>query len=184
MRARASPLTAPSAPDAKAGVAVSTPIPMTLRNGLIVALLVVILDQVTKLGILEWVMDPPRVVPLTGFSALVLVWNRGMSFGMLNTDSELVPWLLGVLTLSVVAGLLWWLKHARRGVVMLGLGLIIGGAAGNLIDRLLYGAVVDFLLLHAGRWQWPAFNVADSAITVGVVLLLWDSLFGPKESRK
>ena len=157
---------------------------MALRAGLLVAVLVLLLDFVTKLIILEWIAPPPQGIALTDFLAIVLVWNRGMSFGMLNTGDPAVPWILGTVSVAVSAALIWWLARAQRWLVVAGLGVVLGGAVGNLADRVLYGAVVDFILLHAGRWQWPAFNVADSAITVGVVCLLWDSLFGPRESPK
>lgn len=157
---------------------------MALRAGLLVALVMLLLDLATKLAILEWIDPPPQGIPVTGFFAIVLVWNRGMSFGMLNTGDPAVPWILGAVAIAVSIALIWWLAHARRRLVVAGLGLVLGGAIGNLVDRALYGAVVDFLLLHAGRWQWPAFNVADSAITAGVCCLLWDSLFGPRESPR
>jgi len=157
---------------------------MGLRTGLLLAVLVLFLDQVSKLAIVEWVMQPPRTVAVTGFLALVLVWNRGMSFGLFNTGDPAVPYVLAALSIAVAIGLIWWLARARRWLVVVGLGLVLGGALGNLIDRLAYGAVVDFVLLHAGSWSWPAFNVADSAISLGVVALLWDSLFGARESRK
>ena len=159
--------------------------PMGLRAGLFLAVLVLFLDQVSKLAILEWVMQPAdRRVVLTGFLALVLVWNRGMSFGLFNTGDPLIPWILGAITVAVAIALVWWLARAQRWLVVAGVGLVLGGALGNLVDRVLYGAVVDFVLLHAGRWSWPAFNLADSAITLGVVALLWDSLFAARESRK
>jgi signal peptidase II len=157
---------------------------MGLRAGLFLAILVLLLDQVTKLAILEWVQPPPAGVSITGFLAIVLVWNRGMSFGMFNTGEPLVPWILGALAVAVAIGLVWWLAKAQRWLVIVGVSLVLGGAVGNLIDRLLYGAVVDFVLLHAGDWRFPAFNVADSAITLGVIALLWDSLFTGQESRK
>lgn len=157
---------------------------MVLRAGLLVAALVLLLDQASKLAILEWINPPPEGIPLTSFLAIVLVWNRGMSFGMLNTGDAAVPWILGGVAVAVSVSLVWWLARSPRRLVAVGLGLVLGGALGNLADRLLYGAVVDFVLLHAGRWSWPAFNVADSAISVGVICLLWDSLFGPRESRK
>ena len=157
---------------------------MGLRAGLFLAILVLFLDQVSKLAILEWVEPPAAGIAITGFLAIVLVWNRGMSFGLFNVGDPLVPWILGVVAVAVAIGLVWWLARAHRWLVIAGLGLVLGGAIGNLVDRLLYGAVVDFVLLHAGRWQWPAFNLADSAITLGVIALLWDSLFGAQESRK
>jgi len=157
---------------------------MALRSGLLVAALVLLLDLVSKLAILEWIDPPAQGIPLTGFLAIVLVWNRGMSFGMLNTDAAAVPWILGGLAIAVSIALVWWLKRADRRLVVAGLGLVLGGAVGNLLDRVQYGAVVDFILLHYRGWQWPAFNVADSAIFLGVACLLWDSLFGPRESPK
>jgi signal peptidase II len=116
--------------------------------------------------------------------ACTCVCNRGMSFGLFNTGDPVVPWILGAIAIAVAIGLVWWLARARHWLVIAGLGLVLGGAIGNLIDRVLYGAVVDFVLLHAGSWHFPAFNVADSAITLGVVALLWDSLFNKPESPK
>jgi signal peptidase II len=166
---------------------------MGLRAGLFLAILVLFLDQVTKLAILEWlnpqagrlqVCSPAAGVAITGFLALVLVCNRGMSFGMFNTGDPIVPWILGAIAIAVAIGLVWWLVRARHWLVIVGLGLVLGGAIGNLIDRILYGAVVDFVSVHAGGWYFPAFNVADSAITLGVIALLWDSLFTKPESPK
>ena len=157
---------------------------MALRSGLLVAVLVLLLDIVSKLAILEWINPPAQGISLTGFLAIVLVWNRGMSFGMLNTGDAAVPWILGALAVGVSIALVVWLKRADRRLVVAGLGLVLGGAVGNLLDRIQYGAVVDFVLLHYGSWAWPAFNVADSAIFLGVVCLLWDSLFGPRESPR
>ena len=157
---------------------------MGLRAGLFLAILVLFLDQVSKLAILEWVQPQAAGISITGFLAIVLVWNRGMSFGMFNTGDPIVPWILGAVAVVVAIGLVWWLARARHWLVIAGLGLVLGGAVGNLIDRLIYGAVVDFVLLHAGAWHFPAFNVADSAITLGVIALLWDSLFTKAESPK
>jgi signal peptidase II len=157
---------------------------MKLRGGLVLALVVLFLDQISKVGIVEWIKPPPAGITLTGFFSIVLVWNRGMSFGMLNTGAAAVPWILGGLTIVVAVALIWWLARTQRWLMAVGIGLVLGGALGNLIDRLVHGAVVDFLLLHAGRWQWPAFNLADSAITIGVAALLWDSLFTTRESPK
>jgi signal peptidase II len=166
---------------------------MALRAGLFLAILVLFLDQVTKLAILEWLnpqagrlqeCSPAAGVAITSFFSIVLVCNRGMSSGLFNTGDPVVPWILGAIAIAVAIGLVWWLARARHWLVIAGLGLVLGGAIGNLIDRVLYGAVVDFVLLHAGSWHFPAFNVADSAITLGVVALLWDSLFNKPESPK
>ncbi len=154
------------------------------RLGLVLALLVAVLDQISKWWILADAMDPPRVVAVTPFFNLVLVWNRGVSFGILNQGSDWVPWLLSALAAAICVGLLMWLRRAEGIWLAAALGLIIGGALGNLVDRLRFGAVVDFLDVHAGGYHWPAFNVADAAITVGVGILLIDALIAPRGERK
>lgn len=148
-----------------------------LRQGLAIAGLVVVLDQLTKWAILTWL---DRAVALTPFFNLVVVWNRGVSFGMLDSASRLGPWILSGLALAVVVLLLGWLRRVDHPLTSAGLGLIIGGAIGNVIDRVRFGAVIDFLDFHALGWHWPAFNVADSAIFVGAVLLLVDGLLMPR----
>jgi signal peptidase II len=157
--------------------------PLTGR-GLAVAALVVVLDQVTKWWIVNIVMMPPEVIEVVPFFNLVLTWNRGVSFGMFNSGSPLNAWILGVVAVGIAGSLLVWLMRVDRMILALALGLIIGGAVGNLIDRVRFGAVADFLDVHALGYHWPAFNVADSAITIGVVVLIADSLFGSAERRK
>ena len=148
-----------------------------LLTGLLPALLVVAVDQASKWWIVGHVMDPPRFVELTSFFNLVMVWNKGISFGLFGSGSSLAAIALPVLAaaVSVVLGL-WMVRTPRRYLQVI-LGLVIGGAVGNLIDRFRYGAVADFLDFHIAGFHWPAFNVADSAITVGAVLLVADSLF-------
>ncbi len=153
------------------------------RLGLSLAALVVGLDQASKWWILADVMDPPRVIPITPFFNIVLVWNRGVSFGILNQESAWVPWLLTALALAICIGLFIWLRRADGRWLAGGLGLIIGGALGNVIDRIRFGAVFDFLDVHAAGYHWPAFNVADAAITVGVATLLIDSLIAGRNER-
>ncbi len=154
------------------------------RIGIVLALLVAVFDQISKWWILADVMSPPAVIPVTPFFNLVLVWNRGVSFGILNQGSAWVPWLLSALAAAICVGLFIWLRRAESRRLAAALGLIIGGALGNLVDRLRFGAVVDFLDVHAGGYHWPAFNVADAAITVGVGILLIDSLIAGREERK
>ncbi len=154
------------------------------RLGLVLALLVAVLDQIGKWWILGYVMNPPTVIPVTPFFNLVLVWNRGVSFGILNQESTWIPWLLSAVAAAICAALLVWLRRAEGRWLAAALGLIIGGALGNLVDRLRFGAVVDFLDVHAGGYHWPAFNVADAAITVGVGILLIDALIAPRDGRK
>jgi len=147
------------------------------RQGLGLAFLVLVLDQITKWWVLTDLMNPPRVIEVLPFANLILVWNRGVSFGLFNTQSDYGPWILAALALAVSAVLAIWLFRGPERMVGWGIGLILGGALGNVIDRLVHGAVVDFVDLHLGGAHWPAFNVADSAITVGAALLILDSLF-------
>jgi len=148
-----------------------------LRLGLVVAGLVIFLDQLSKLAIL---MLLDHAVAVTPFLNLVVVWNRGVSFGMFASAGALMPWLLSGLALAVVVALGFWLRRVADPLVGVALGLIIGGALGNVIDRVRFGAVVDFLDFHALGYHWPAFNVADSAICVGAALLLVDGLLAPR----
>jgi len=145
---------------------------------------VAILDQVSKWWIVYRVMEPPRTIEVTAFFDLVLTYNRGVSFGFLNTGAAPAPWLLSGLAVVIVIALLFWLRGIEGRWPGVAVGLIIGGALGNVVDRLRLGAVVDFLDLHWGDLHWPAFNLADSAITVGVVLLLLDGLFGRHKSPR
>lgn len=147
-----------------------------LRFGLTIAAAAIVLDQATKYWIVEIVMDPPRAVHLTSFLSIVMVWNRGVSFGMFNDGAVWLPWIFVGLALAVSAGMTIWLKRVTDRWLAIAIGLIIGGALGNMIDRIQYGAVADFIDFHVGAWHWPAFNVADSAIFVGVAILIIDSL--------
>ena len=144
-----------------------------------------VLDQASKawlIGLLE--AREFRGIEVTGFFNLVMVWNRGVSFGMLATGEETMRWLLTALALVISAGLVWWLRRQSHRLAVVAIGLVIGGAVGNAIDRIVYGAVADFFDVHVAGWSWPAFNVADSAITVGVLLLLLDAFRTPKAAAK
>lgn len=129
-------------------------------------------------------MQPPREIAVTPFFNLVLAWNRGVSFSLFRSDASLAPYLLSAVAVAVVIALLVWLGRQHRFWPALGIGLVIGGALGNVIDRLRHGAVVDFLDFHAAGWHWPAFNLADSAITIGVAVLVVDGLFGRPDGGK
>ncbi len=152
--------------------------------GLSVALAVVLLDQASKWWLIEVVMQPPRAIPLTPFLNLVMVWNRGVSFGLLDSNSPLAAWLLVLVALAIIGALAVWLYRAPRPLVVAALGMIIGGAAGNVADRVRFGEVFDFLDIHAAGFHWPAFNVADAGITVGAVALVLESLFARPERHK
>jgi len=148
-----------------------------LRLGLAVAAVVFVLDRATKAWLLDVMRAHGPVVELTPFFNLVMVWNRGVSFGMLQSG-ETGRYLLSALALAIVAGLVVWLRRVDVWWLGAGLGGVIGGALGNVVDRLWYaeGAVADFFDFHVAGWHWPAFNVADAAIVAGVGLILLDAL--------
>lgn len=144
-----------------------------LRFGLLLAVAVIIVDQATKSLAEAWLVAY-RPVPLAALLDLTLSYNRGAAFSFLSDQSGWQRWLLIGVALCVSLFLLRWLAQLRRGERWLAvtLGLILGGALGNVIDRLRYGHVIDFIDVHYGHWHWPAFNVADSAITLGLIGLL------------
>ena len=124
---------------------------------------------------------------LTPFFNLVLTLNRGMSFGLFNavhgSGAGVNAVLFSLVAAIIVAGLIYWLSRVATPLLAFAIGLVIGGAVGNVIDRIRYGAVVDFLDFHIGAYHWPAFNLADSAICVGVAVMLFDSLLLRREAH-
>jgi signal peptidase II len=144
--------------------------------GFSAALITLILDQATKLYTL-FVFDLPLKEPvvLTPFVNLIVVWNRGISYGLFQQDGDLGRWLLIGVSILASIGLSFWIRRTKAKLLALSLGLIVGGAMGNVIDRLAYGAVFDFIQFHIGDWSWYVFNVADAAIVAGVIGLLYDS---------
>jgi len=146
----------------------------------VLALGIVALDQLSKFWVLN-ALQLPQVgqIDVLPFFDLTMVWNRGVSFGMLRADADLARWGLAAFQLVVAIILAVWARKADRKLLALALGMVIGGALGNLIDRVRFGAVVDFLDFTGLYFPW-VFNVADSAITVGVILLIADSIFQPK----
>jgi len=157
------------------------------RFGFVVALVACVLDQASKYYLLfvhDLAANPIRLGPFFDF---VLTRNTGISYGLFQTDSALGQWvLLGFKAAAVV--LLWlWLTRARDRLTALSLGLIIGGAIGNGIDRLAYGWVADFVFFHVStatwRFNWYVFNLADVAIVAGVIGLLYDSLTGDRAAK-
>ncbi|MEP9370128.1 signal peptidase II [Ancylobacter polymorphus] len=151
-----------------------------LKLGLPIMFLAFAADQASKWVILNHVMAPPQVIPVTGFFNLVLGRNTGVSFGLFG---DAPPWMLIAFTLAIVTGLLVWMKRADDRLTAVSLGLIVGGALGNLVDRLQHGAVTDFLDFYLGAYHWPAFNLADVAIVSGVGLLLLESVWPRDEMR-
>lgn len=121
-------------------------------------------------------------IKVTSFANLVLVWNPGISFGMFS-NAENTPIIFSAVSMIIVLVLLIWLFKKPAGIISLSIGFIIGGAIGNVIDRLKYGAVVDFLDVHYAGYHWPAFNVADAAVFVGAVTITVYSLFFEKTNQ-
>ena len=145
--------------------------------GLLVAAVFAILDQVSKWWVVNiyGLMDKGRVHVMPYFD-MVFVKNKGVSYGMFTQDSELGQWLLvGFAVVAVIAMLVWLVKAESR-LVALSLGLIISGAIGNSIDRMVYGGVIDFISLYAYDYYWYVFNIADVAIVAGVAGLIYDSI--------
>lgn len=154
------------------------------RYALVAAALFAAGDLATKWVVASMVMDPPRVIPVLPFFNLVLVFNRGISFGLLGDLGFWGPVVLSALAVGIMGLLLIWLWRTERINEAIGIAMIIGGAAGNLIDRLHDGAVTDFLDLYVGKYHWPAFNGADTFITLGVVCLLVSSIGSGESDRR
>lgn len=152
------------------------------RQAMVLVAITLIADQISKELLLGYLVKAGAVVTvIDGFFRLVVVWNRGISFGLLGGDQALPPWVLSGVAIAVCIGLFIWLRRADQRLTGWGIGLVMGGAIGNVIDRARWGAVFDFADFHIGRWHWPAFNVADAAIVVGVGLMLIDSLLSEKQ---
>lgn len=152
----------------------------SIWSWLAIAAVVVVLDQITKQMILGR-FQPGESVPVTAFFNLVLAFNTGAAFSFLaNAGGWQRAFFIGIALVAVVV--IGWLlrRHHDERMFSLGLALILGGAIGNVIDRIWLGKVIDFLLFYYREWAWPAFNVADSAISVGAALLILDSFVGGK----
>ena len=159
-----------------------------LRLGVIAALATLVLDQASKFWLVR-VFDIARrgTVKLTPFFDLVLAWNQGISFGWFQNDGPAAQIVLMAIKAVAVVVLAVWMARSRTLIATLALGLIIGGAVGNGIDRLAYGAVVDFALFHVqfgeNTFNWYVFNLADVAIVAGVAALLYDSFWGSPAAK-
>ena len=144
---------------------------------------VIALDQIAKLWVLA-AFHYGEILPVAGFFNLVLVMNPGASFSFLAGAGGWQKWFFSALALAVSVWLIVLIRrHAQERLRPAAFSLVLGGALGNLIDRLRFGAVVDFLDFHFAGWHWPAFNLADSAITVGVILLLWQQVSDHERTR-
>ncbi len=155
-----------------------------LRYGLTLAAIVALADQALKWLVLDFFSTRADPVEIAPFFNLVLAWNRGISFSLFHSEEVYAPFALAGLALAISIGLALWLRRIDHRWPATGIGLVIGGAVGNVVDRLRFGAVVDFLDFHWAGFHWPAFNIADSAITVGVLFLISDGLFRRAEGSK
>jgi signal peptidase II len=159
--------------------------------GFAVAAVVLVLDQACKalflygLGWIATLGQPlnDKHIEVLPFFDLVMVWNKGISYGLLQADSAFERWLLAFFALGITGFLIWWLRGIKDTRLALSLGLIIGGALGNVIDRILYGAVADFFYLHAFGYGWYVFNIADTAVVMGVVIMGLDLVITEWRSR-
>lgn len=171
--------------------------------GLSIIFDIIILDQLSKWGIMElvlrpelsggqglglvdWIMHPPLrldfvSIPVMPNFNLTMVWNEGVSFGMLG---GMGIWPLVILAMSIVAIFAVWMMKSTSKFESISLAFVIGGAIGNVIDRFRFGAVADFFDVYVGTYHWPAFNIADSAITIGVVMLVIHGLFLDKDKKE
>ena len=146
-----------------------------------VALLVLVADQVSKWWVLGALQQPGRsTIEILPVLDLVLVRNAGITFGLFRADSTAGSAVLTVAALAVITGIVIWMLRVERWLMTVALGAIAGGAVGNVIDRVRYGSVVDFIHAHAFGYEWYVFNVADAAIVCGVATLLLDGLRGKR----
>ena len=147
------------------------------RLGLAGLLATLVLDQASKLWLYfgtDLVLTQPW--PVAPFAEFLVVWNRGVSYGLFQQDGGIGRWVLVAVSVLAAAGLVAWMWRAPTRLLAVSLGLVAGGAIGNAIDRAAYGAVFDFVHLHWRSWSWYVFNIADAAIVAGVVGLILDSL--------
>jgi len=159
-----------------------------LRAGAIAAVVTLVIDQASKLWLL-YVFELPARAPvrLTPFLDLVMTWNKGISYGLFQQEGPLGQWVLLAIKVAAVALLMVWLARAGSRLTAVSLGLIIGGAAGNAIDRLVHDGVADFILFHITtatiHFNWYVFNLADAAIVAGVAGLLYESAVGERAAK-
>lgn len=156
--------------------------PVTL--GILLAVVGLVIDQVVKLWLLfGFNLAEQGRVALTPFFDLVLVWNRGISYGLFAADSQAQVWfLVAVKTIITLILIVWLIRNTDR-LTAIALGLLIGGAIGNTFDRVLHGAVVDYASLHAAGYHWYVFNLADVWVVAGVALLLYDAFLAGRNQK-
>jgi len=166
-----------------ADLTLAAPTPRPWWRWLLLAAAVIALDLATKAWITALFREGQEL-PVTPFFSLVLAYNSGAAFSFLAGAYGWQRWLFTGIAIAASVFLVWMLKRGGSRVLCTGLALILGGALGNLWDRIMIGRVTDFLLFHYGGWSWPAFNVADSAITIGAALLILDSFREHADQRR
>lgn len=144
------------------------------RRWIALAAAIVVVDQVTKAAV-QSALKPGEAIAILPILSIVLAFNTGAAFSFLAGGDGWQRWLFSGIAIAAAVFILWLIRQGGGRVYLAGLALILGGAIGNLVDRLLLGHVVDFILVHWRDWSYPAFNVADSAITIGAILLVVDS---------
>lgn len=154
------------------------------KIGSFFALLAFAFDRLNKWWFIDIFKLPEKgVVEILPIFDVVMVWNKGVSFGFLSASSDFGRWALVGLNLVIVAVLIYWLMSAQKKMVACAIGLVIGGAFGNIYDRVKFGAVADFFQFHWQNWYFAVFNVADSFIFIGAVVLIFNSTFGSEEKN-
>ncbi|MES9845247.1 MAG: signal peptidase II [Candidatus Sedimenticola sp. PURPLELP] len=149
------------------------------------SVIIIGLDQISK-QLVESSLMVYETVPLVPFFNLTLAYNEGAAFSFLSDQGGWQRWFFSVLALIVSIIMVFWMKRLQQSewLIAISLSLIVGGALGNLIDRVLFGHVIDFLDIYYQQWHWPAFNIADSAIFIGVIFMLFDAFRGEEEKSQ
>jgi signal peptidase II len=154
-----------------------------MQRTILIVCAIFVADQATKHFVLYGLdfisyWEGTKRIEVLPFFDLVLVWNRGISYGLLQAGSDFERWLLVMISIGLTVVLIWWRTQVTEPRLALAIAMIVGGALGNLVDRVIYGAVADFVLLHAFGYNWYVFNIADTAIVLGVALMAWDVILG------
>lgn len=154
---------------------------MTAAKGYVLAAAIFVVDQLVKLWIIAGIgLQAKGSINLLPVLSLTWVENRGVSMGLLQADGAKERWILTGVTALIAAGVAWWMRKETNRIDILALALVLGGALGNIVDRVRFGYVVDFVHVHVGAWSFYVFNVADAAITIGVAILLLRAFFERK----
>ena len=154
---------------------------MTAAKGYVVAAAIFVVDQLVKLWIIAGIgLQAKGSINLLPVLSLTWVENRSVSMGLLQADGAKERWILTAVTALIAAGVAWWMRKETNRIDILALALVLGGALGNIVDRVRFGYVVDFVHVHVGAWSFYVFNVADAAITIGVAILLLRAFFERK----